>query len=373
MALACKLDGFSRSYASTVGNPSNNGATTNVDGSCSPVLVLDTCHGKTFPSEGSRFLSQRFDRLPIHKMCSNQSPQRNSDIVLKNLLKILFPSRARRFLTANKCNKIIETGNQQDCLGMTPLHILACSGTYDLELYRTLIEKYPENLVTRDGWGDIPLLYAFWGNAPQEVVQLLVNKHKAMFPEHAIDWAGMVETLGRAPYSPGRARASLVCIQNVLSAQQSAFPDCQIDWQQAVAKWASEDTSRAKDREAQRFHQDTFKFLITVSISQRLSSLTNSKWRRELLRDIDESRWFVLYREKSTERIYLKLDHYEHLDKLREATSLLELVLWKTSMDTSTSNDQIEERERCRVRSGVEIVVPNVLPFLMPSQESIQR
>ena len=42
------------------------------------------------------------------------------------------------------------TGNEQDCLGMTPLHILACSSIHNLELYRLIVENYPANLITED-------------------------------------------------------------------------------------------------------------------------------------------------------------------------------------------------------------------------------
>jgi len=42
------------------------------------------------------------------------------------------------------------TGNEQDCLGMTPLHILACSSVHDLEVYHPIVEKYLANLITED-------------------------------------------------------------------------------------------------------------------------------------------------------------------------------------------------------------------------------
>ena len=57
------------------------------------------------------------------------------------------------------------TGTQQDCLGMTPLHILACSTVDDLSLYQLLIEKYPEGLITEDRFGALPLLYIYCGDA----------------------------------------------------------------------------------------------------------------------------------------------------------------------------------------------------------------
>jgi hypothetical protein len=90
-------------------------------------------------------LKHRFDGLPVHSVVYYQSYNQG---VLQNLI-MLNP-----------------TGTQQDCLGMTPLHILACSSVHDIKLYRVIIKNYPTNLITEDRWGAIPLLYAFWGAAP---------------------------------------------------------------------------------------------------------------------------------------------------------------------------------------------------------------
>ena len=89
------------------------------------------------------------------------------------------------------------SGLQQDCLGMTPLHILACSTVHSLELYQLMVEKYPENLIVEDAWGALPLLYAVWGDAPSEIVQFLVNSYQSHYPNHEFDWNDMVITLGR--------------------------------------------------------------------------------------------------------------------------------------------------------------------------------
>jgi hypothetical protein len=94
-------------------------------------------------------LKHRFHGLPIHELLYYQSYHQG---VLQNLI-------ATTSRTLFRC----WTGNQQDCLGMTPLHILTCSSVHDLELYRVIVEKYPTNLITEDSWGALPLLYAFWG------------------------------------------------------------------------------------------------------------------------------------------------------------------------------------------------------------------
>jgi hypothetical protein len=80
---------------------------------------------------------------------------------------------------------------------MTPLHILACSYVHDLEVYRVIIDNYPTNLITEDRWGAVPLLYAFWGAAPREIIQFLLMSYESLYPDHEINWTKMVETIGR--------------------------------------------------------------------------------------------------------------------------------------------------------------------------------
>jgi hypothetical protein len=70
---------------------------------------------------------------------------------------------------------------------MTPLHILACSSVHDLELYHLIVEKYPTNLITEDRWGALPLLYAFWGAAPTEIIQFLLESYQSLYPSHVFN------------------------------------------------------------------------------------------------------------------------------------------------------------------------------------------
>ena len=92
------------------------------------------------------------------------------------------------------------SGIQKDCLGMTPLHILACSKRQSIELYQVMIEKYPENLIVEDNWGGIPLFYALWGGAPEDIIQVLVDSHKSKFPKiRASDYSGVFNTWSACP------------------------------------------------------------------------------------------------------------------------------------------------------------------------------
>jgi hypothetical protein len=106
----------------------------------------------------------RFDGLPIHRIVYYQSY--NQGLLQILIAAINMRSGQRRTLRS----KLNLTGNQQDCLGMIPLHILACSSVHDLELYCVIVDNYPTNLITEDRWGALPLLYAFWGAAPAEII-----------------------------------------------------------------------------------------------------------------------------------------------------------------------------------------------------------
>ena len=121
-------------------------------------------------------------------------------------------------------NKLDPTGNHQDCLGMTPLHILACSSVQNPEIYRVMVEKYPTNLIAEDRWGALPLLYAFWGAAPVEIIQFLLASYKSLYPGHVFNWTMMVKTLGRCDTPKER-------IEILLCARQMFFPEQSIDWE----------------------------------------------------------------------------------------------------------------------------------------------
>ena len=66
-----------------------------------------------------------------------------------------------------------------------------------------------------------------------------------------------------------------------------------------------------------------------------------------------------------------RLDHYkdEHHQLLKEATTLLELALWKAKLGDNEGGNEVlqrqREREQMRVTSGASIVIKNVLPFLV--------
>ena len=67
-----------------------------------------------------------------------------------------------------------------------------------------------------------------------------------------------------------------------------------------------------------------------------------------------------------------KLVYYEsEYEKLKEATSLLELKLWKMNIDASSTDNDVamgdNNRLECRTNCGADFVIENVWPYLLPS------
>jgi hypothetical protein len=91
-------------------------------------------------------LQNRFDELPLHSSIYYISYY--YPMAMAGICNIIIIGEIARIIGGN--GSIDPTGLQQDCLGMTPLHILACSTVQCLELYQLLIDNYPANLIVED-------------------------------------------------------------------------------------------------------------------------------------------------------------------------------------------------------------------------------
>ena len=205
-------------------------------------------------------LQHRFDGLPIHSIVYYQSYN-------PGVLQILIDAMNMRSVESQR-GKLNPTGNLQDCLGMTPLHILACSSVHDLELYQLIVEKYPANLITRDRWGALPLLYAFWGSAPTEIIQFFVESYQSLYPDHEFNWTLMVETMGRC----GTPKES---IENLLRVKQIHFPDQPINWGYLLDFFVEPST---RNFHGASFHE-RMRFLFMCGMLDRVEALAFKIWR----------------------------------------------------------------------------------------------
>ena len=247
-----------------------------------------------------------------------------------------------------------------------------------------LVNKYPENLITKDRWGDTPLLYAVLRNAPtkyapSEIVLFLVESYKSLYPNHQFDWNEMVLNLARFETLAFRSLAQHDVIRYVWNIQRESFPDQHFDWDEIL----EEAIVRSDKDHSDYILPASLVHLVRLSISERANKLWNGKflhYNRELLDKLYKSD----LPEGSQERRDFVAGVQEHLihceeeyRTLKEATTLLELVLWKKGMNDhcQEANEKrrikrmkIEEstiRQVCRVGCGADIVIEHVLPFLV--------
>jgi len=306
-------------------------------------------------------LKIRFDGLPIHGKMYYKSYY-NPPMTLEEI---------RNTIIIDENGERDPTGLQQDCFGMTPLHILACSTVQCIELYQLMVDKYSANLIVEDAWGATPLLYAEWVDAPNEIVQFLVNSYQSHYPNHEFDWNTMVITLGRRD-------APTTGIQNLLDIQQTLSPMYNIDWDRILGLLAIRPASRPEL--TQCASSATLCFLTRCSIATRVNAIGVKHFRDAMADD-----WMGCDSDYFNGQVWraetlTKLEYYEsECSRLKESTSLLELALWKARIDESKDcsnfmvggnkklkSDQSEFRLQCRISCGADYVIENVFPYLLP-------
>ena len=211
----------------------------------------------------------------------------------------------------------------------------------------------------------VPLFYAVWGNAPSEIVQFLVESYKSIYPNYEFDWTGMVTTLGERS-APESSIQSLLD----LSAQK-------IDWDEILNTLANNVVSNCVDAYALRA---TFQCLVKVSISTRVNAIGIKLWRDDMAEMMAEPIPRQQSKRDWLNDVKSKLSHYKaEYQRLKEATTTLELTLWKTKLDVLNCQDgngetqynkkrKIEDanlRSQFRISCGADIVIEHVLPYLV--------
>jgi hypothetical protein len=304
-------------------------------------------------------LMNRFVGRPVHEICYYHSyhPVETTLEKLQNAM-IREPT---------------DNHQQQDTLGMTPLHILACSKRQSLDLYRLVAEHFHDDLICKDKWGEIPIFYALWSNAPYDIVQFLLESIKASHPQYELDWKGLLKTV----VVNG---ASMEVVKRVVSVQQAYFPEAKMDWVNGLDEILQQQRNRVR--------LEIIKFVFKLSVKNRVEYLSKYEWRQDITHQINAlsiDDHFIASRVLASRvpEIHSYLQHYELID----ATSLLELAVWKMKIDEQTASnsnddesyqnkanvDNAEFREVCRVSCGVDSVMKNVVPFLLPEREAESR
>ena len=322
-------------------------------------------------------LRNRFDGLPVHRICYYHSHD-TAEIAIRNL--------SNELSTQSCCTSKASRGNS-DCLGMTPLHILACSTKHHPALYKMILSRYPGHLIVQDVWGDIPLLYALWGRAPRDIVDLLATSMKQYHETYIINWEKMIETLctGLAP---------IASVDYLIENNRRHFPDQQlqdVDWNSMVKVLCTK--AKATEEHIEQFvehyrdllpdleqvplqlaNEEKFgfkSFWLRIGISDRLMLLNreNTAWRQEiesLIKDCPTggSDRSVKKRSELMKLILRKIALYEVVAQMW----VLDLALWKSKLKESKSSYERQNksyRSHCRFTSGAGVIIRNVMDYLI--------
>lgn len=160
----------------------------------------------------------------------------------------------------------------RDCLGMTPLHVLLCSGIdYNISFIELIIEKCPSALlVTKDMWGEVPLVYALLGNSSLKVINCLFEMHSKSGQSLPFDFGHMIaERLVRCPNKSAQFMRDIICVQ------RTHFPDIVVDWQQIVENCIYKCNRRL-------FTIGIFTVLVEASVSTRGDKCMSNNHRDEV-------------------------------------------------------------------------------------------
>lgn len=281
-------------------------------------------------------------------------------------------------IVANSTASNISVGDT-DCLGMTPLHILACSKRQDYDLYEFMHENFGPRMrrysTTEDRWGCLPLFYALLGDAHPRIRDFFVDELARSSPDYAFDTRRFVENLCRCG-------CSLDAIEYVFGTRRcdnnNMFPVKSVDWDQFVSDLAA-------SASAQRVPVEVFRYLIRLTISDRVDNIRVEKWRAAICDEVERLPDRGNMRNTELKLIRLKLAFAEYAyDHLKEAAVLLELALWKARVDEcsdwvkkrrSARDDDNPKRAKiddkdgfmyqCRINCGAEVIIRGVLPFLI--------
>ena len=122
----------------------------------------------------------------------------------------------------------------------------------------------------------------------------------------------------------------------------------------------------------------SFQFLLQCSVEARVTAIGVKRWREDVPKAKTDGERNVerTYREK----VEAKLGHYEAAyQKLVESIIALELAIWKAKMNESSvasleerescskkqRGDDAELRKQCRISCGSDIIIRNVVPYLL--------
>ena len=290
-------------------------------------------------------LKSRFDGLPLHRFCfyhTHPTMGYNDGIAwLDNYIRQTPPPAAEYSAT------------ETDCLGMTPLHTLACSGVHhDTRLYQRIYNLNPDALKIQDEKGRTVVDYILLTQAPPEIFDFFLDSMRKKWGEFPFDFEELVFRLSRSRDDKITRCRGEELLRKLIQAQRTYFPDFEVGWSSLAdtLRWCGCSIG-------------VYRLLVEASLSSR-STCMSKEHERDINFRVATSEWKKF---RTVLTSYIK----SHEEQLLNVTTQLELALWKVLLDETGRRRQVKEncvtRANVRLNGGqiFQVVIPNVFSFLI--------
>jgi len=291
--------------------------------------------------------AKRFDQLQLHLICFFYPYPWGLEDITKELM-----------------NDETSVG-KVDCFKMSPLHILACGNCDNPETrhaYELMIERNPSALTTPDRWGRLPLHCAVASEATPDVLEILFRETIALQlndgPGSTKQTLSMISSelhrLMRGVFQSPKVAPPFIT-DLAKAATSTCPPELQIGWKRLVKEMIVHGVPREK-----------LQTTVRISVDADLEALDSHRQEliESMIQDIPERQYGGTY--VGHHSIVEISNHVEKVWgliscwQLHEASTILELALWKAKIDEA---DEGADREFCRVNSGSVFIMKGVLSY----------
>jgi len=170
----------------------------------------------------------------------------------------------------------------------------------------------------------------FWGVAPAEIIQFLLESNRLLYPTYEFNWTMMVETMGKCD-TPKESIENLVLVRLI------HFPDQLIDWGYLLNEFS---LPLHHSFVGGLIFQERMQYLVMSCFSSLLEDIDIGvlcDWARDMIYSTRFSEHHC------NQRIIAQIQDnlYQNDDEthnLKEATTILELALWKMRINEESHN-----------------------------------
>ena len=305
----------------------------------------------------------------------------------KALLRIKVPSSVRIIDRGSfyNCSKLAEVE-----FGFDSVQTSHCGadGSQEMELVELYDDAFKKchslrqvKVPTQSNLNEVVETFCRSG-ASIEMIKLILDSQQAKIHKHGIDWQKLAWSLtvnclvrcnnheqnfikmweAMLTAITSTAWADEELLQSLAEVKQKFFPEeHNTNWQMVCEEFV-----KLKGWWVDPYKSVyTFHFLVKYRIPERLSVIRVESWRTDIEVMLKESSRFDIINDKlvSYEREYCSL-----MLQLKDATTLLDLALWKSKLCQDTTVDGHDDdslRQQCLITSGADVVMPNILSFFI--------